>query len=114
MFKQSLFIAGTALALTAQTAAAQRGSDGTVRIIYWQAASILNPYLSGGTKDIEAASMVVEPLGRFDENGNMVPYLATEIPTLQNGGVSDDLTSITWNIRPDVTWSDGSPVIARM
>lgn len=110
MLKKSLFIASTALTLVAQTAAAERGSDGTVRIIYWQAASILNPYLSSGTKDVEAASMVVEPLGRFDENGNMVPYLATEIPTLQNGGVSEDLKSITWKIRPDVTWSDGSPV----
>ena len=35
-----------------------RGRDGEVKIIYWQAPSILNPFLSGGTKDIESASML--------------------------------------------------------
>ena len=30
----------------------ERGRDGEVRIIYWQAPSILNPFLSGGTKDV--------------------------------------------------------------
>ncbi|MFQ1700213.1 peptide ABC transporter substrate-binding protein [Loktanella agnita] len=91
----------------------ERGRDGEVKIIYWQAPSIMNPYLSGGTKDIEAASLVLEPLARYDENGTMVPFLATEIPTVENGGVSEDLQSITWTIDPDVTWSDGTAVTAR-
>ncbi len=54
----------------------ERGRDGEVKIIYWQAPSIMNPYLSGGTKDLEAASLVIEPLARYDENGDMVPWLA--------------------------------------
>ena len=91
----------------------ERGRDGEVKIIYWQAVSIMNPFLSGGTKDIEAASLVLEPLARYNETGVMVPYLATEIPTVANGGVSEDLTSITWKIDPDVVWSDGTPVTAR-
>jgi peptide/nickel transport system substrate-binding protein len=94
----------------APAAFAERGSDGHLNIIYWQAPSILNPYLSGGTKDIESASMIIEPLGRYDQNGNMVPYLAEEIPTVENGGVSEDLTSITWKIKPGLLWSDGTPV----
>ncbi len=99
-------IAGTAMAPMAM---AERGSDGNVSIIYWQAPSILNPFLSGGTKDVESASLVIEPLARYDQDGNMVPYLASEIPTVENGGVSEDLTSITWKIAPGITWSDGSP-----
>ena len=86
----------------------ERGRDGEVKIIYWQAPSILNPYLSGGTKDIEAASLVIEPLARYDENGNLVPWLVDEIPTVANGGVSEDLTQITWKITPGLVWSDGS------
>ena len=39
----------------------------------------------------------------------MVPYLAAEIPTVENGGVSEDLTTITWKIAPGLTWSDGTP-----
>ena len=88
----------------------ERGRDGQVNIIYWQAPSILNPFLSGGTKDIESASLVIEPLGRYDQNGALVPYLAAEIPTVENGGVSSDLTTITWKLKEGLVWSDGSAV----
>ena len=104
-------LAGAVAAMAfAPAAFAERGSDGHLSIIYWQAPSILNPYLSGGTKDIESASMIIEPLGRYDQNGNLVAYLAEEIPTVANGGVSEDLTSITWKLKSGLLWSDGSPV----
>ena len=98
--------------LVSSTAAAERGRDGHVRIIYWQAPSILNPYLSGGIKDIEATSIVLEPLARFDEVGNLAPWLAASVPTVGNGGVSADLKTITWKLRDGLLWSDGSPVTA--
>ena len=96
----------------APAAMAERGSDGNLNILYWQAVSIMNPYLSGGTKDIEAASLVIEPLARFDDTGTIVPFLAADIPTVQNGGVSEDLTTITWTLKPGLLWSDGTPVTA--
>jgi peptide/nickel transport system substrate-binding protein len=88
----------------------ERGRDGQVNIIYWQAPSIMNPFLSGGTKELEAASLVLEPLGRYDETGAPVPWLAEAIPTVENGGVSEDLTSITWKLKEGLLWSDGTPV----
>ena len=96
----------------ASAAMAERASDGNVNILYWQAVSILNPYLSGGTKDIESASLVIEPMARFDAGGVLVPYLAEDIPTVQNGGVSEDLTTITWKLKPGLVWSDGTAVTA--
>ncbi|MBD3663604.1 peptide ABC transporter substrate-binding protein [Sulfitobacter aestuariivivens] len=87
----------------------ERGRDGDVKIIYWQAPSILNPFLSGGTKDVESASLIIEPLARYNEKGEMLPFLASEVPTVANGGVSEDLTQITWKLRDDIVWSDGSP-----
>ncbi|WP_333714148.1 peptide ABC transporter substrate-binding protein, partial [Yoonia sp.] len=90
----------------------ERGRDGQLNIIYWQAPSILNPFLSGGTKDIEAASLILEPLARYDETGTLVPFLAEGIPTVENGGVSEDLTSITWRLKEGLLWSDGTPVTA--
>ncbi|WP_339646176.1 peptide ABC transporter substrate-binding protein [Jannaschia helgolandensis] len=87
----------------------ERGRDGEVSILYWQAPSTMNPFLSGGTKDVEAASLVVEPLARFDETGTIQPWLVDEIPTVENGGVSEDLMSITWKITPGLLWSDGTP-----
>ena len=85
-----------------------RGSDGQLNIIYWQAPSTLNPYLSGGTKEVEAASLVLEPLAGFDDTGALTARLVDEIPTVENGGVSADLTSITWTLSEGITWSDGS------
>ncbi len=108
--KTALMGAAAALALAPLAAVAQeRGRDGEVKIIYWQAPSILNPFLSGGTKDIDASNMVIEPLARFDQGGNLIPWLVTEVPTVGNGGVSEDLKSITWNITPGIMWSDGTP-----
>lgn len=100
-------LAGTAFAPAAM---AERGADGEVKVIYWQAPSIMTPYLSGGTKDLEAASLVIEPLARYDQDGNMVPWLAEDVPTVANGGVSEDLKSITWKLKEGLLWSDGSPV----
>ncbi|XDA96819.1 peptide ABC transporter substrate-binding protein [Sulfitobacter sp. LCG007] len=109
MRTKTLLMGAIAASALAPAAFAERGADGHVNVIYWQAPSIMNPYLSNGTKDIEASSLVVEPLGRYDQNGALVPYLATEIPTVENGGVSEDLKTITWKIKPDLKWSDGSP-----
>ncbi len=89
-----------------------RGTDGTLNLLYWQAVSIVNPYLSTGTKDYHAGSLVLEPLFRYDPDGNLVPELAAEIPTLENGGISEDLTSITWTLKEGVLWSDGTPLTA--
>ena len=105
---KTLLMGAIATTALAPAAFAERGSDGNVSIIYWQAPSILNPYLSGGTKDVESSSMIIEPLARFDETGALVPWLVEEIPTTANGGVNADLTTITWKITPGLKWSDGS------
>ncbi|MEM8570181.1 MAG: peptide ABC transporter substrate-binding protein [Pseudomonadota bacterium] len=101
-----------AAALSAVPAYAERASDGQVNILYWQAVSIMNPFLSNGTKDLEASSLVLEPMARFNEKGEMVPWLAQEIPTLENGGFSEDLTTITWKLKEGLLWSDGTAVTA--
>ncbi|MBN8291664.1 peptide ABC transporter substrate-binding protein [Rhodobacter sp. NTK016B] len=108
--RMALFGAAAALSLMPLAASAERGESGHLNIIYWQAPSILNPYLSGGTKDVQASSIVLEPMARYNEVGELVPWLAEEIPTVENGGVSEDLMSITWRLREGLMWSDGTPV----
>ncbi|OIQ33717.1 MAG: peptide ABC transporter [Alphaproteobacteria bacterium MedPE-SWcel] len=105
---KTLLLGAVAATAFAPAAFAERGADGQVNVIYWQAPSIMNPFLSGGTKDVEAASLVIEPLARYNSAGEMVPWLVEEIPTVENGGVSEDLTSITWKITPGLKWSDGT------
>ena len=96
----------------ASSVQAERGGDGQLNLLYWQAPSTMNPNLSGGTKELEASSVVIEPLARYDEKGNLLPWLAVEIPTVGNGGVAKDLTSITWKIKKGIKWSDGSAFTA--
>ena len=60
-----------------------RGTDGTLNLLYWQAVSLLNPYQSTGTKDFHAASLIVEPLVEYDPDGNVLPVLVTEVPTVK-------------------------------
>jgi peptide/nickel transport system substrate-binding protein len=86
--------------------------DKVLTILYWQAASLPGPYLSGGTKDQDAGAVTLEPLANYDPDGAFVPKLATEIPTIENGGISEDLMSITWTLKEGLLWSDGSDVTA--
>ena len=107
--RHSLIALG-ALVVLSQAAYAQRGSSGNVNVLYWQAPSILNPYLSGGTKDIESASLILEPLIKFNQNGEMIPALVETVPTVANGGFAADFKTITYKLRAGLRWSDGSPV----
>ena len=88
------------------------GEGGGITLLQWQAPSQANSLLSNGTKDLLAGSLVLEPLAEFAPDGSVVPALATEVPTQSNGGISEDLTQITWNLRDDVLWSDGTPFTA--
>jgi peptide/nickel transport system substrate-binding protein len=89
-----------------------RGADGELTLVYWQEISILNPYLANGVKDYQAASLVLEPLVKQDPDGNLLPVLAEEVPSVANGGVAENLTSITYTLREGVVWSDGTPLTA--
>src|SRR5687767_6746374 len=84
--------------------AAARG--GTVKLLYWQAPTILNPHLATGTKDIHAARIVLEPLMTVDREGKFLPILAAEIPSRQNGGLSEDGKTVTYKLKKDVKWAD--------
>ncbi len=113
--KKKIAMMTTALAAMAcvQASAAERGSDGQLNIIFWQAVSVLNPFISSGNKDVDAAALVLEGLAKYDDTGTMVPVLVDEIPTVENGGVAADLTSITWKLTPGIIWSDGTPLTAK-
>ena len=88
------------------------GEGGNLVLLQWQAPSQANSLLSNGTKDLLAGSLVLEPLAEIDPAGELVPALATEIPSVDNGGLSEDGTQVTWNLRDDVMWSDGTPFTA--
>jgi peptide/nickel transport system substrate-binding protein len=94
------------------TPAAVAGQGGTLKLLWFQAPTILNPHLATGTKDFDASRVVYEPLASFDREGQLVPFLAAEIPSLENGGLAEDGTSVTWTLKEGVQWADGTPFTA--
>ncbi|TVP61718.1 MAG: peptide ABC transporter substrate-binding protein [Leptolyngbya sp. LCM1.Bin17] len=96
----------------ASTQIAPARDPDTLRLLYSRAAVTLNPHLATGYQDFEAARITYEPLASFDQEGELVPFLAADIPTVENGGVAEDGTTVTWELRPDVTWTDGEPFTA--
>ena len=109
---RTLLMGAAATLSLAPAAMAERGADGQVNIIMWQAPSTMNLYLSSGTKDIIAASMTLEPLASFTPDGKLTPRLAAELPSLENGGISEDLKTVTWKLKEGIKWSDGSDLTA--
>ena len=92
-----------------EAASGDAGGAGELVILQWQAVSQANGLLSTGTKDLLASSIVLEPLAEIAPDGTIVPTLTTEVPTVDNGGIAADNSSITWTLRDDVVWSDGTP-----
>lgn len=84
----------------------------TLKLLYWQAPTILNPHLSTGFKDSEASRITLDPLASYDQSGKLVLFLAAAEPTVENGGVAKDGKSVTWKLKQNIKWSDGKPFTA--
>jgi peptide/nickel transport system substrate-binding protein len=90
----------------------KRGGGGALKTLWWQGATLLNPYFAVGTKDQDGSRIFYEPLASWDPDGNLSPVLAAEVPTVQNGGLAKDGKSIVWKLKKDVHWHDGKPFTA--
>ncbi|MBE0671485.1 MAG: peptide ABC transporter substrate-binding protein [Anaerolineales bacterium] len=84
---------------------------GTVTLILPEEPTTLNFFLADAAivrQVADATSMT--GLATIDENGDFVAVLAQELPTLENGGLSDDYLTVTWKLREGLKWSDGEPL----
>lgn len=110
MATQILAIAGAAPA-AAQSVPdykpTRRGGGGQLKVLYWQAATLLNPHFAAGTTNQDASRVFYEPLAGWATDGTLVPILAAEIPSVENGGLATDGRSVTWKLKRGVKWHDG-------
>jgi ABC-type transport system substrate-binding protein len=90
----------------------QRGGGGKLRLLYWSAPMILNAHLGFSMPDAAAARVVSEPLISIDPEGDFIPILAQEIPSVENGGRAPDGTWTIWRLKQGVVWHDGTPFTA--
>jgi peptide/nickel transport system substrate-binding protein len=82
---------------------------GPLKLLLWQAPTLLNPHFAVGIKDQEACRLFYEPLAGWDQDGNLAPILAAEIPSKENDGLAEDGRSIVWKLKEGVKWHDGAP-----
>ena len=92
--------------------ATKRGGGGALKVLWWQAPTLLNPHFATGTKDQDGSRIFYEPLAAWDGDGNLKAILAAEIPSRENGGIAADGKSVTWKLKPGVKWHDGKPFSA--
>src|SRR5262245_58610797 len=108
--------AATAPAATAPAATApvptKRGGGGDLRVLMWDAPTLLHPHFGRGLRDVTAARLFYEPLAAPTPDGTFAPVLASEIPSLKNGTLYKDGTWVTWRLKKDVVWQGSAPFTA--
>ena len=110
MTRAVMALAVSALAACSGGSGRAGASNDLLVVGYDREPDTLNRYATHILEDIE--SCVVEGLVTNDEKMNIVPLLATDVPTLANGGVRlrrDGGMDVTWKLRPGVKWHDGVP-----
>ena len=110
---QLLALGGVAAAQPASTyKPTKAGGGGTLKLLWWQGPTLLNPHFAVGTKDQDGSRLFYEPLAAWDSNAEIRAVLAAEIPSVANGGLAEDGRSVTWKLKQGVKWHDGQPFTA--
>jgi peptide/nickel transport system substrate-binding protein len=73
----------------------------------------LNPMFAHTDASNQVDGLIFASLLKYDDNGNFIPDLATEVPSYANGGLSKDGKTITIHMHPGLRWSDGAPLTSK-
>jgi peptide/nickel transport system substrate-binding protein len=110
---QLLAMGGVAMAQSASPyKPTKAGGGGTLKLLWWQGPTLLNPHFAVGTKDQDGSRLFYEPLAAWNSTGDLVPILAAELPSTENGGLAADGKSVIWKLKQGVKWHDGQPFTA--
>src|SRR5690554_1977173 len=93
-------------------AAPPASPSGQIIVGFSQEPTVFNPLMPRIEVDDGVHFSLFDPLFRIDPEGQIQPALAAEVPTIENGGISEDGLEWRINLRDDVTWHDGEPFTA--
>lgn len=105
-----------ALLLLAAAACSQRQvpvAPGALIIGEQQEPISLNPALLNGQLSSQWGELLFSYLVKYDNRGRLVGDVATVVPSLENGGISDRGLTITYHLRKNVRFADGTALTAR-
>ncbi len=83
---------------------------GTLVIGMQQEPEILNESISSMLSGIYVCNLIFSKFVKHNDKMELVPDLITEIPTVKNGGISEDYLTYTYHLRKNARWHDGKPV----
>ncbi|GHG85694.1 peptide ABC transporter substrate-binding protein [Pseudodonghicola xiamenensis] len=92
--------------------AANADASGQLVLAFSQEPTVFNPLMPHIEVDEGLYYAVFDPLFDFDPSGEFFPILAAEVPTVANGGISEDGLSWSLKLKDGVTWHDGTPFTA--
>ncbi len=90
----------------------QSSGGNTLTVAIQKEPIALDPLLLEGISAYTFSELLYSYLTNYDSAGRIVPDLAREVPTPENGGVSPDGKRVTFHLRRGVRWQDGAPVTA--
>ena len=87
-------------------------TGGSVVLAEWELPDTVNPYFALKVTDNEVSASMFDSLLNVTPDLKYVPDLATNVPTLDNGGVKlvGSGMDVTWNLKPGMKWSDSQPI----
>jgi len=88
----------------------QPQTGGFASLVYAEDPDTLNPALSGAWITDQVAYAILEGLVDVGPDGAYRPLLAEQLPSLEDGTISEDGLTITWKLREGLQWNDGEPV----
>jgi len=103
---------GDTTAPTETTAPPAEEAGSILTVGLFQEPDNLNPFLAVQTASRIVRDLVIEGLVGADPDGNYVSELA-EVPSVADGTISEDGLTVTYNLLPGLTWSDGDPFTSR-
>ena len=107
-----LAAASPAFAQSAATGTPPASPTGVVVVGLSQEPVSFHPLMPGVEVDEIIWTNVFSALWVAQPDGSLLPDLALEIPSIENGGISEDGLVWTVRLRDDVQWHDGTPFTA--
>jgi peptide/nickel transport system substrate-binding protein len=112
-FRTTLLAAALLLAACSGPQSAAPGPGNSLAIAQQREPMSLNPALENGQSATEWGELLFSFLVKYNDKSQLVGDVATQVPSLQNGGISADGKTITYHLRSGVRFADGTPLTAR-
>lgn len=113
-------IAGLILAAILVTPTQSKAAKDELVIGITQFPSSFHPTIDSMMAKTYILSMTRRPFTVYDKDWQLICMLCTQLPTIENGLAKPEKTpkgapgvAVTYTIRPDATWGDGTPVTTK-